>query len=163
MKIAQKIEPCLWYDGNAEEAANFYVSVFPNSQIDDVLRSALDWPAGKAGDAILVSFTIAGLKFLALNGGSDEPFNNSVSLSINCEDQAEVDHYWDALMASGGSPFACGWLQDRFGLRWQVVPVELMEMMRDNDPEKAARVMGAMMQMVKFDVAELKKAYEGYE
>ena len=161
MKITQKIEPCLWYDGKAEEAANFYVSVFPDSQVDGVVRSALDWPAGKAGDAILVSFTIAGMQFLALNGGPDEPFNNSVSMSVTCEDQEEVNYYWDSLMADSGSPFACGWLQDKFGLRWQIVPDALTEMMRDEDREKATRVMDAMMQMIKFDIAKLKEAYEG--
>jgi predicted 3-demethylubiquinone-9 3-methyltransferase (glyoxalase superfamily) len=155
----QILSPCLWYDGKAEEAAEFYVSVFPNSRIDKVLKSPCDWPAGKAGDAILVSFTLAGMQYQALNGGPNEPFNNSVSLSITCENQAEVDHYWEALTAGGGQPVQCGWLTDKYGLRWQVVPRALMRMMHDDDPEKAGRVMQAMMQMVKLDIGELERAY----
>ncbi len=161
MSSKQILSPCLWYDGNAEKAAKFYVSVFPNSRIDDVLRSQSDWPAGKAGDVLFVTFTLAGIPYQALNGGPDEPFNNSVSLSIACENQKEVDHYWEALTADGGEPIQCGWLKDKFGLRWQVVPRVLIEMMLDKDREKASRVMEAMMQMVKFDIAKLKQAYEG--
>jgi predicted 3-demethylubiquinone-9 3-methyltransferase (glyoxalase superfamily) len=159
MEISQIISPCLWYDGKAEEAAALYVSVFPDSRIDEVLKSSADWPNGKAGDVILVSFTIAGMQFQALNGGPDETFNNAVSLSIACDNQAEVDHYWEALTADGGEAIQCGWLKDKYGLRWQVVPKALMEMMHDRNREKASRVMQAMMQMVKFDIAELKHAY----
>lgn len=161
MQSNQILSPCLWYDGKAEEAAEFYVSVFPNSRIDKVLRSPSDWPAGKAGDAILVSFKLAGMPYQAMNGGPNEPFNNSVSLSITCENQAQVDHYWEALTAGGGEPIQCGWLQDRYGLRWQVVPRALMRMMHDDDREKAGRVMQAMMEMVKLDIAELERAYGG--
>jgi len=161
MQSDQVLSPCLWYDGQAEEAAEFYVSVFPDSHIDDVLRSQADWPGGKAGDAVLVSFTLAGLPYQALNGGPDQPFNESVSLSIACDDQAEVDYYWDALIAGGGEPIQCGWLKDRYGLRWQVVPRALMRMMLDEDRERAGRAMQAMMQMVKIDIAEVERAYAG--
>lgn len=161
MEISQKIEPCLWFDGKAEEAAKFYVSIFPDSHMGAVLNSPADWPAGKAGDVILVSFTIAGMKFQALNGGPNTPFSEAVSMSITCADQAEVDYYWDALTAGGGEPIQCGWLKDKYGLRWQVVPTALMDMMHDTDPEKARRAMNAMMQMVKFDIAKLREAVEG--
>ncbi|MEQ8207094.1 MAG: VOC family protein [Woeseia sp.] len=161
MEISQVISPCLWYDGHAEAAADFYVSVFPNSKIDHILKSDGDWPGGKAGDAILVSFTIAGQQFQALNGGPNVPFSDAVSLSIACKDQTEVDRYWDALSADGGEEVQCGWLKDKYDLRWQVVPTVFMEMMQDKNREKANRAMGAMMQMVKFDIAALKRAYDG--
>ncbi len=160
METKQVISPCLWYDGKAEEAAALYVSVFPNSRIDYVLKSDTDWPGGKAGDAILVGFTIAGMHYQALNGGPNEPFNNAVSMSITCDNQDEVDYYWEALAVGGGEPIQCGWLKDKYGLRWQVVPVALIEMMRDQDREKAKRVMEAMMQMVKLDIEKLKQAYD---
>jgi predicted 3-demethylubiquinone-9 3-methyltransferase (glyoxalase superfamily) len=161
MEIKQKLSPCLWYDRKAEEAAALYVSIFPDSRVDDILKSHSDWPGGKAGDAVLVRFTIAGMQCQALNGGPDVPFNDSVSLTIYCEDQQEVDHYWQALTADGGEPVQCGWLKDRYGLRWQVVPAGLIEMMMDDDREKAARVMAAMMEMVKLDIDTLKRAYAG--
>ncbi|MFP4538769.1 MAG: VOC family protein [Dichotomicrobium sp.] len=160
MPSEDKISTCLWFDGKAEEAAEFYVSLFPDSRIDEKMKSASDWPAGKAGDVILVSFTLAGRPYQALNGGPNQPFNDSVSLSVTCEDQAEVDRYWEALTANGGEPVQCGWLKDRYGLRWQIVPRALIEMMHDPDPEKAGRVMAAMMEMVKIDIAKLKEAYE---
>ena len=161
MTTRQKIAPCLWFDRNAEEAAEFYVSVFPDSQIDHVARCAIDWPGGAAGDAIMVSFTLGGQQYDALNGGPAEPFNNAVSMTFRCEDQAEVDRIWEALASDGGEPMACGWLQDKFGLRWQVVPDAMIEMMRDKDPEKNRRLMEAMMGMVKLDIASLRDAYEG--
>jgi predicted 3-demethylubiquinone-9 3-methyltransferase (glyoxalase superfamily) len=161
LKIEQVISPCLWYDGKAEEAAAHYISVFPDSEINDALKSDTAWPGGKLGDTVLVSFTIAGLQFQALNGGPDESFNNAVSLSIICKDQKEVDYYWDALTANGGEAIQCGWLKDKYGLRWQVVPKALIEMMHDKNRDKANRVMAAMMQMVKFDIATLKRAYDG--
>lgn len=156
-----KIAPCLWFDGNAEEAAEFYVSVFPSSCIEQVSRCQMDWPGGKAGDAILVTFTLAGQTHQALNGGPNVDFNESVSLSVTCEDQSEVDRYWEALTVDGGEPIQCGWLKDKFGMRWQIVPRAFVEMMHDSDPDRTRRVMEAMMQMVKLDVAELKKAYDG--
>lgn len=163
MTESQKIAPCLWFDGKAEEAAEFYVSTFRDSYIEHKLGSPSDWPAGKAGDIILVTFVLAGQHYQALNGGPNEngKFNESVSLSVICEDQAEVDRYWEALTADGGMPVMCGWLTDKYGLRWQIVPRALTEMMMDNDRVKARRVMEAMMQMVKLDIAKLKAAFDG--
>lgn len=161
MATQQIVAPCLWFEINAEQAAEFYVSVFPDSSIDHVTRSAVDWPGGEAGDAILVEFTIAGQPYQALNGGPSEPFNDRVSLSVACQNQAEVDRYWEALTADGGEPVMCGWLKDKYGVRWQIVPDDFFRMMRDKDVEKSRRVMEAMMQMVKLDLAALTKAYEG--
>lgn len=163
MNTDQKIAPCLWFDGKAEEAAEFYVSLLPDSYIDQKMKSPSDWPAGKAGEVILVNFVLAGQRYQALNGGSNEnsKFNESVSLSVICEDQAEVDRYWDALTADGGEPIVCGWLKDKYGLRWQIVPRAHMTMMMDKDPVKSKRVMEAMMQMVKLDIAKLQAAFEG--
>lgn len=163
MTTKQKIAPCLWFDGEAEEAAQFYTSIFPDSHIDHVHKSTVEWPAGKAGDTILVDFTLRGQSYQALNGGPNEnaAFNESVSLSVTCEDQAEVDHYWDALTADGGEPIMCGWLKDRYGLRWQIVPQAMINMMRDEDNEKSKRAMEAMMQMVKLDIVKLQAAFDG--
>jgi predicted 3-demethylubiquinone-9 3-methyltransferase (glyoxalase superfamily) len=161
MSTKQKISPCLWFDGNAEEAARFYTSVFPDSRIDHVERSSIDYPGGKAGDVILVEFTLAALSYQALNGGPHDKFNDAISLSVSCKDQAEVDRIWNALTANGGKPVQCGWLKDKFGVSWQIVPEECVTMMRDKDPKKSKRVMEAMMQMVKLDVAKLRRAYEG--
>ena len=155
-----RIAPCLWFDDRAEEAARFYTFVFHDSSIDHVTRSAVDWPGGRAGDVIVVDFTIAGQRYQGLNGGPGEPFNDSVSLSVACKDQAEVDRYWDALTADGGEAVMCGWLKDRFGVRWQVVPDAMVAMLRDEDVEKSKRVMEAMMRMKKLDVAALKRAYD---
>lgn len=157
----QKIRPCLWFDGQAEAAAEFYVSLLDDSEILARNRSATDWPGGRAGDVILVEFTLAGQGHLALNGGPYTAFNEAVSLSVSCRDQDEVDRLWSALQADGGEPMQCGWLKDRFGLRWQVVPEEFEAMLRDGDPDRSGRVMAAMMDMVKLDVAALRRAYEG--
>lgn len=163
MSKHQKIAPCLWFDDNAVEAAEFYVSVFPDSGIVHKTRSGSDWPAGRAGEIIFVEFVLAGQPYQALNGGAQENarFNEAVSLSVVCEDQDEVDRYWEALTADGGAPIQCGWLQDKYGLRWQIVPRVQLEMMRDADPDRARRVMDAMMQMVKLDIARLQAAYAG--
>mmetsp|Transcript_2328 Transcript_2328/g.4119 ORF Transcript_2328/g.4119 Transcript_2328/m.4119 type:complete len:159 (-) Transcript_2328:41-517(-) len=157
----QKIKPCLWFDGNAEEAAEFYVGVFPNSRITSRNRAGADWPAGKAGDVILVEFDLNGQPYQALNGGPDQPFSEAVSLSVTCDDQAEVDAIWAALQEGGGSEIMCGWLKDRFGFRWQIVPARLEEMMRSDDAEKLGRVTQAMFSMVKLDEAELERAFNG--
>ena len=156
-----KIAPCLWFDGKAEEAARFYAAVIPNSRVDAVHRAPADYPAGRAGDVLTVEFTLDGRPFLALNGGPQFPFTEAVSFSITCEDQAEVDRLWDGLMAGGGAPVACGWLKDRYGLPWQVIPRALPELLSDPDRERAGRVMQAMMGMVKIDIAALRQAYEG--
>ena len=155
-----KITTCLWFDGNAEEAANFYATLLPDSRVDKVLRSPADYPSGSAGSVLTVEFTVAGQPFIGLNGGPQHPFTDAVSFMVNCEDQREVDRLWDALTA-GGSPVQCGWLKDRFGLSWQITPTALLKMMADPDREKAKRVMEAMMQMVKIDIAGLQKAYDG--
>jgi predicted 3-demethylubiquinone-9 3-methyltransferase (glyoxalase superfamily) len=160
MPAKSKIAPCLWFDRQAEEAARFYTSIFADSSIDYVQRSALDYPGGKAGDVILVEFTLAGSSYQALNGGGQQPFNDAISLSVSCRDQPEVDRFWDALLAGGGKPIQCGWLKDKYGVSWQVVPEEFVSMMRDKDPKRAARAMGAMMQMVKLDLAKLRRAVE---
>jgi predicted 3-demethylubiquinone-9 3-methyltransferase (glyoxalase superfamily) len=156
-----KITPCLWFDGQAEETANFYVSLLPDSRVDAVLRSPADNPSTPAGAVLLVEFTLAGQKFTGLNGGPQFPFTEAVSFSIDCEDQAEVDRLWDALTADGGKPVQCGWLKDRFGLSWQIVPKRLPELLADPDPARARRTMEAMMQMVKIDVAALERAADG--
>jgi predicted 3-demethylubiquinone-9 3-methyltransferase (glyoxalase superfamily) len=163
MDTQQKIAPCLWFEKQAEEAANFYVSIFPDAYIEHQARSTIDWSGGKAGDVIVVDFVLAGQRYQALNGGSNENalFNESVSLSVTCRDQAEVDRYWEALTADGGEPIMCGWLKDRYGLRWQIVPQAFIDMLRDEDTEKAKRGMEAMLRMVKLDVAKLQAAFDG--
>lgn len=156
-----KITPCLWYDGNAEEAANFYVTLLPDSRIDKVQRAPADYPAGSAGDVLVVHFTLAGQSFMGLNGGPEFHFTEAVSFSIDCEDQAEVDRLWDALTADGGQPIQCSWLKDKYGLSWQIVPRRLPELLADPDPARARRAMEAMMTMVKIDVAALERAADG--
>lgn len=156
-----KIAPCLWFDGQAEEAAKFYVSLLPDSRIDSVMRSPVDTHSGPEGMVLTVEFTLAGQQYVGLNGGPQHPFTEAVSFMIFCDDQAEVDRLWGALTADGGKPVACGWLRDRFGLPWQIVPKPLMRMISDPDRTKAKRAMEAMMQMVKLDVAALEKAFDG--
>ena len=156
-----KIAPCLWFDGQAEEAANLYTSLFPDSRIDKVTRSPADNPSGPKGAVLTVDFTLAGQPFIALNGGPEFPFTEAVSFTIDCKDQAEVDQYWDALIDDGGSPSVCGWLKDRFGLSWQVIPRQLPEMLGSSDREAAGRAMTAMLKMTRIDVQALRDAYEG--
>ena len=153
----QKITPCLWFNGQAEEAAEFYVSLLPDSRIDQVFRSPADTPSGSAGSVLTVEFTLAGSKYLGLNGGPEFKFNPAVSFQIHCQDQAEVDRLWAAL-TEGGKEIACGWLTDRWGLSWQIVPIRLTELLKDSDPDRARRVMEAMMEMVKIDIAALERA-----
>jgi predicted 3-demethylubiquinone-9 3-methyltransferase (glyoxalase superfamily) len=156
-----KITPNLWFDGRAEEAATFYSSIFPDSRIDAISRSPSDNPSSKAGEVLLVSFTLAGERFVGINGGPQFPFTEAVSFQIDCADQAEVDRYWEALMERGGEPGQCGWLKDRFGLSWQVVPREMGAYLGGPDAAGAARAMEAMLQMEKLDIAKLREAYEG--
>jgi len=156
-----RITPCLWYDGDAEEAANFYASIFPDSSVDAVHRSPTDYPSGKAGDVLTVDFTVMGMKFMGLNGGPQFKFDEAISFQVHTEDQEETDRYWDALLAGGGKPTACGWINDRFGLSWQITPKRLSEMMTSSDRAAAKRAMDAMMQMVKIDIATLERAYAG--
>ena len=155
-----KISPCLWFDGEAEEAAKFYVSLLPDSKIEHVQKNTVDSPAGKAGSVLVVEFTLAGQRFMALNGGKAFDFTHAISFKIVCADQAEVDRYWDALSA-GGSVEQCGWLKDRYGVSWQIVPTALPQYLAGSDPAGAQRAMQAMLQMVKLDIAGLKRAYEG--
>ena len=155
------ITPCLWFDGTAEEAASFYTSIFPDSRIDRVNRSAADNPSTKEGAVITVDFTLGGRPFIGLNGGPDFTFSEAISFSIDCKDQAEVDRYWAALTANGGEPSQCGWLKDRFGVSWQVVPRRLTELLASPDRDAARRTMEAMLTMGKLDVVRLEAAAAG--
>ena len=156
-----KISPCLWFDGEAEEAAKFYVSLLPDSRIDKIQKNPVDGPAGRAGTVLVVQFTLAGQEYMALNGGMRFEYTHAVSFKIDCEDQAEVDRLWDALSSNGGSVERCGWLRDRYGLSWQIVPSILPELLGGPDRAGAQRAMQAMLKMVKLDIAELRKASKG--
>jgi predicted 3-demethylubiquinone-9 3-methyltransferase (glyoxalase superfamily) len=155
----QKITPFLWFDGKAEEAANFYVSIFKNSKIENVVRYGEAGP-GPKGTVMVVGFQLEGQKFTALNGGPVYTFSPAISFYVNCETQAEVDELWDKLSA-GGKEIQCGWLTDRYGVSWQIIPNTLMELMQDKDPVKAQRVFQAMLKMVKIDIEGLKRAHRG--
>jgi predicted 3-demethylubiquinone-9 3-methyltransferase (glyoxalase superfamily) len=156
-----KISPCLWFDGEAEEAARFYVSLLPDSKIDKIRKNSVDGPAGKAGTVLLVLFTLAGQDYMAVNGGRRFEYTHAISFKIDCADQAEVDRLWDGLSRDGGSVERCGWLKDRYGVSWQIVPSVLPELLGGPDSAGAQRAMQAMLQMVKLDIAELQKAYRG--
>jgi len=153
----QKITPFLWFNSQAEDAANFYASIFKDSEIKKIINYGEAGPA-PPGSVMTVSFEIEGQKFTALNGVQDIEFNQAISFVVNCESQAEVDYYWEKL-TDGGEEQVCGWLKDRFGVSWQVVPIIMIEMMDDPDPEKAKRVIEAMLKMVKIDIETLRKAY----
>ena len=154
----QKISPCLWFDDQAEDAANFYVSIFKNSTILGVSRYGEGAPR-PAGSAMMVSFVLDGLAFQALNGGPESPFTEAISLSVTAETQDEIDDLWEKL-TSGGEPGQCGWLKDRYGLSWQVVPPVLGELLGDSDPDRSRRVMQAMLGMSKIDIRGLRAAYD---
>jgi predicted 3-demethylubiquinone-9 3-methyltransferase (glyoxalase superfamily) len=156
-----KISPCLWFDGEAEEAAEFYVSLLPDSRIEVVQKNIIDGPAGKAGTVLLVEFTLAGQRFMAVNGGRRFEYTHAVSFKIDCADQAEVDRLWDALSADGGQAERCGWLRDRYGVFWQIVPTALARYLGGPDRAGAARAVAAMLRMGKLDIAGLREAYEG--
>ena len=149
---------CLWFDGKAEEAAEFYCSLLPDSHVDRVSRSPADTPSGPAGMVLTVDFTLLGTRVQGLNGGPDFTFNEAISFAVECDDQAEVDRLWDALTANGGEPGPCGWLKDRFGLSWQILPRELNQLLSDPDPERSRRAMEAMLQMGKIEIAEVRRA-----
>ncbi|WP_321798562.1 VOC family protein [Caballeronia sp. J97] len=155
----QKISPCLWFDGQAEEAANFYLGVFKSARIKEIMRHTESSP-GPAGTVLAVLFELEGEDFMALNGGPEYTFTPAISMFIKCDSQAEIDHYWDKLM-DGGQSMACGWLTDRFGVTWQIAPTRLLKMLQDPDPVKADRTMKAMMGMIKLDLAALDRAYDG--
>jgi predicted 3-demethylubiquinone-9 3-methyltransferase (glyoxalase superfamily) len=157
--MVSRVTPFLWFDHQAEQAAKFYTSIFENSKIGKVTRNSKAAP-GPTGGVFTVQFWLDGLEFTALNGGPHFTFNEAVSFVVNCETQKELDYYWDALIA-GGTPSQCGWLKDRFGLSWQIVPTALPELLSDPDPGRAQRATAAMMKMVKLDLEALRKAADG--
>jgi len=160
----QKITPFLWFNKEAEEAANFYVSVFKNSKLGKILRydeASARAAGGQVGSVLTVEFEIEGQKFIALNGGPEFKFNESISFVVNCDTQEEVDYFWASLVADGGQESQCGWLKDKFGVSWQITPRILIEMLHDKDQEKSGRAMKAMLQMQKIDINKLKEAYAG--
>ena len=156
-----RISSCLWFDGEAEEAAKFYVSLLPDSRIENIQNNTVDGPAGKAGTVLVVDFTLGGQRFMALNGGTRFEYTHAVSFKIDCADQAEVDRLWDTLSANGGSVEQCGWLKDRYGVSWQIVPTVLAKYLGGPDAAGAKRPMQALLGMVKLDIEGLKRAYEG--
>lgn len=156
---AQKITPCLWFDGKAEEAANFYVAIFKNSRIVSTMHYGEAGPGSK-GPVLSVTFRLDGQSFMALNGGPHYSFTPAISMFVRCETQDEVDELWEKLTA-GGEPVRCGWLKDKYGVSWQIVPTALGEMLQDKDAAKSKRVMEAMLKMVKLDIPTLRQAYQG--
>ncbi len=159
--MANKIAPCLWFNGQAEEAAKFYAATFPDSRVDAVHRAPADYPAGKAGDVLTVEFTVLGMPFLGLNGGPEFKFDEAISFQVYTEDQAETDRLWSAIVDNGGEESVCSWCRDRFGLSWQIVPRRLMQLLADPDTARAKRAFEAMMQMVKIDIAAIEAAAAG--
>lgn len=157
----QKIVPHLWYAREAEEAARFYAGIFPDSHVDRVTALPADSSVGPAGSVVIVDFTLLGQTFMAMNAGPNDPFNEAISFRVNCKSQQEIDAYWNALLEHGGKPGGCGWIADRYGVRWQIVPGALAEMMNDPDRAKAERVAVEMLKQVKFDIAKLKRAFDG--
>jgi predicted 3-demethylubiquinone-9 3-methyltransferase (glyoxalase superfamily) len=157
--MSQRITPFLWFNGNAEEAIDLYVSLFNDSKILSVTRYG-DGGPGPAGQVMTASFQLEGQHFMALNGGPQFPFTEAVSFYVNCETQQEVDDLWDKLIADGGEPSQCGWLKDKFGLSWQIIPSALGRMLSDPNPEKSGRAMQAMLKMQKIDIKTLEKAFE---
>ena len=156
-----RISHCLWFGRDGEEAARFYTALLPDSRIEKVTKSPGDYPGGKAGDVLVIEFTLAGQHYVALNGGTDVPSSNKISLFLTCDDQAEVDRVWDAFVEGGGKPIACGWLHDRWGHTWQVVPKGAMALLSSPDAAANARAYAAMMTMVKLDYAAMKAAFDG--
>lgn len=159
-----KISPCLWFDGNAEEAANFYISLFKDGSIDRISRypeTKPDMVPFPVGSAMLVEFTLFGQSYQGLNGGPGFPFTNALSLSVSCKDQAELDHYYDALTADGGVPNVCGWVQDKYGLSWQLIPEAWDRMVASGDKDAIARMMAELWNQSKLDVAALEAAFAG--
>jgi len=161
VKVRTKIFTHLWYAKEAEEAAKLYASIFPDSRVDRVTALMSETPSGPPGSVKVVDFTVLGQRFQAISAGPHHEFNDAVSLVVLCEDQAELDRYWDALIKSGGKPQACGWLIDKVGLRWQIVPAAMDEMMGEKDAARSKRVMDALLKMIKIDIATLEKAARG--
>lgn len=156
-----ELTTCLWFDGNAREAATFYTSIFPNSSLADNWIAPTETPGNAQGTEVLVNFTIFGQPFIGLNGGPMFPHSEAISFQIPCKDQAEIDKYWDLLVADGGQESQCGWLKDKFGVSWQVISSEMGKYLGGPDPDGAQRATQAMLQMRKIDLAAMKKAYEG--
>jgi len=156
-----KIYTFLWYAKEAEEAARFYASVFPDSRVDRVTSMMSESPSGPPGSVKVVDFTLLGQRFQAMTAGAHHEFNDAISIVVVCDDQAELDRYWNALIENGGQAQACGWLTDKFGLRWQIVPAIMDQMMSDSDPARSKRATDAMLTMIKLDIATLEKAYRG--
>lgn len=161
IKNGPKIFPFLWYAKEAEEAAKFYAAIFPNSRVDRVTPMLSESPSGPPGSVKVVDFTLFGQRFQAMTAGPHHEFNDAFSLCVLCDDQQELDRYWSALLEGGGKEQACGWLIDKFGVRWQIVPAVFDELMSDKDPARSKRVTDAMMTMIKFDIAALEKAAKG--
>lgn len=157
----QKIVPHLWYAKEAAEAARFYATLFPDSRVDRITSLPADTPSGPAGSVDVVEFTLFGQKFMAISAGPHDSFNDAISFLVNCSSQAEIDRYWNALLENGGKPQACGWIIDRYGVRWQIVPAALGEMMADQDKAKSRRVVEAFLEQVKIDVSKLEAAFRG--
>ena len=154
-----KIYPFLWYSKDAEEAARFYASVFPKSRVERVTAMQSESPSGPPGSVKVVNFTLMGQKIVAMTAGPHHDFNDAISMVVECDNQKEVDRYWNAIEKNGGQPQACGWIIDRYGLRWQIIPKVMLKMLADKDPRKSKRASDAMMQMVKLDIPTLEKAY----
>jgi predicted 3-demethylubiquinone-9 3-methyltransferase (glyoxalase superfamily) len=154
-----RIVPHLWYVKDVEQAARFYTKIFPNSRIDRVWKLASE--SGEGSDVRCAEFRLFGQPFFAMSAGEHDPFNDAISFGVRCRTQAEVDRYWNAILKNGGKAVACGWIRDKFGVRWQIVPIALLEMMADRDKKKAARVAAEMQRQVKFDIAKLKRAFNG--
>jgi 2-polyprenyl-6-hydroxyphenyl methylase/3-demethylubiquinone-9 3-methyltransferase len=159
--VSHKIAPCIWYNGTAEEAATFYAATFPDSRVDGVNRAPADYPNGKAGDAITVSFTVCGMNFTGLNGGPMYTPNEAISFTVYTEDQAETDRLWNAIVAGGGAESMCGWCKDKWGVSWQITPRALIAAMSNPDSAAAKRGMEAMMTMRKIDIAAIERAVAG--
>ena len=157
----QKVVPFLWFAKEAAEAARFYASVFPDSHVDSATPMNANSPSGPAGSVTVVNFTLFGQKFIAMSAGPHHEFNDAISFMVNCTSQAEIDRYWNAILEGGGKEQACGWITDKWGVRWQITPTALNEMMSSPDRTKAKRVAEEMMKQVKFDIAKLKTAFEG--
>ena len=156
-----ELTTCLWFNGQAREAANFYTSIFPGSSVADNWIAPTDTPGNKQGEEIVVNFKIFGQPFIGLNGGPQFPHSEAISFQIPCKDQAEIDKYWELLLADGGEESQCGWLKDKFGVSWQVISTEMMNYLGGSDPEGAQRATQAMLQMRKIVIADMKAAYEG--
>ncbi len=150
--MADKIVPCLWFNGNAQDAATFYAETFPDSRVDAISHSPSNFPDGKEGDVLLVEFTVLGMRFLGLNAGPQFRFDEAISFQITTDDQGETDRYWHAIVDNGGSEGDCGWCRDRFGLSWQIIPRVLMDALKNSDRQVGKRAMDAMMQMKKIDI-----------